>query len=406
MSAPQAYPREVAMAARTVLTGRVLIVDDSKLDRRVLTDLIRQEGHHVTAADDAQEALGLLQRHTYDLILLDLVLPDLDGVQLLERIYGSEEHRAIPVLFITALDSMRYASRAIQLGAEDYILKPFEPEQLRSRVTACIEKKREQEKEQQRRELLDLENQRKSEEIEQARQIQESMLPARPPELDYLDIAARQLTATEVGGDYYDFLPRGEGLLCAIGDAAGHGVGAGSMVGITKALLLSHCNSIDSLPDLIGRMNDIVCQTGLTQETNMALMLLDFQRRAGGLEVRATGGSMPPIYVLRKDGRLDQSQISGVPLGLIRTADTSFDELTLRLEPGDTLILMSDGLPEIVNAADQMLDYDRMEERLSWLDPALPAGRMLQQNLRIGDDWAEDEALKDDLTIVVLKARA
>ena len=186
------------------------------------------------------------------------------------------------------------------------------------------------------------------------------------------------------------------------------------MVAMTKALLLALGDQPP--PQLCLEMNRIMVRAGLREESNMALMLLEFRERktAPGLEVRATGGSMPPIYILRAaharpDGagvrELEQVQIPGAPLGLIDFDDITYDDVRFELEPGDVVVLMSDGLPEIMNAEEQMLDYDRLEERLARISPDAPLSEILDRIVRIGDDWAEGEALKDDLTLLALRVR-
>ncbi len=410
-------------------SASVLIVDDSKLTRHVLSDLLREDGHRVNAVGEAHEALEILQSREFDLILLDLVLPGIEGHDFLERLLAEDAARDVPIIVVSGTDRLDATAACIELGAADFLLKPIEPTLLRARTNACLEQRRLRLKEREYLERIQADNQRKAGEIEHARQIQMSMLPESPPENPLLEIAARQFCASEVGGDYYDFFERGSAeqpaLLCAIGDATGHGVGAGSMVAMTKALLLALQH--DRLPPLCEEMNRIMVRSGLREESNMALMLLEFSQSSAGpaagtsdgrkrLSVRATGGSMPPIYILRAatsdahagptTARLEQIQICGVPLGLIDFDDITYDDVRFEVAAGDVIILLSDGLPEIMNAADQMLDYDRMEEKLSWLDPGAPIEDILREVVRIGDDWAEGEALKDDMTAVVLRVRA
>lgn len=416
-------PLKPASPPPVLAPASVLIIDDSKLNRHVLSDLLRESGHRVTAVGDPASAVHALTTRIYDLILLDLVLPGVNGSEFLEQLTGDERFRDIPIIVVTGVDRLDATARCIELGAADYLLKPIEPVLLRARTSVCLEQHRLRKKEREYLARIQADNDRKASEIEHARQIQMSMLPGTPPENEFAEIAARQFCASEVGGDYYDFFDRGTPdsptLLCAIGDATGHGVGAGSMVAMTKALLLALDRP--DLPSLCEEMNRIMVRSGLREESNMALMLLEFREIRDTassatpprkrLDVRATGGSMPPIYILRADTnnnnrhRLDQIQICGVPLGLIDFDDITYDDIRFEVAAGDVILLLSDGLPEMMNAADEMLDYDRMEERLAWIDPTASVEKILEDVLRIGDDWAEGEALKDDMTAVVLRIR-
>lgn len=399
-------------------SASVLVVDDSKLNRHVLSDLLRDEGHRVTAVSDAREALELIGKRDFDLVLLDVVLPDIDGMHVLARMRRDRRLREIPVIMITGLAELESAARCIQMGAEDYLFKPFDPVLLRARIGASLEKRRLRAMERAYLARLGRDNRRKSEEIEQARLIQDALLPGIAPPCGFLEVTSRQLAATEVGGDYYDFHSHGDDHLgCAIGDATGHGVGAGTMVAITKALLISAVRAAEDggledvasprrnrLPGVVSHLNDSIYKTGLGEQSNMALMLFDFFRDERGVHVRASGGAMPPVYILRACGGLDSVEIWGAPLGITKSANLEYDDIAFFLNPGDTAVLMSDGLPEVVNPLDVMLDYARLEERLGHIDPAKSAGEILEAVWQIGAGWAEGVALRDDMTVVVLKA--
>ena len=120
----------------------ILVVDDNEENRDLLVRRLRRQGHDVLAAAGGLPGLDVLARTAVDLVLLDVMMPDLDGYAVLQRIKGDPALRDIPVLMISALDQMDSVVRCIQLGAEDYLGKPFEPVLLQARVGACLEKKR------------------------------------------------------------------------------------------------------------------------------------------------------------------------------------------------------------------------------------------------------------------------
>jgi CheY-like chemotaxis protein len=131
----------------TAPSGWVLVVDDDAADRMALFRLLERAGHHVTVADGGQAALELLRAETFDLVLLDLLMPGPDGFAVLEAMKGDRWLPAVPVIAITALDDPGSVERSIGLGAEDYLAKPVDPVLLRSRVDASLEKKRLRERE-------------------------------------------------------------------------------------------------------------------------------------------------------------------------------------------------------------------------------------------------------------------
>ena len=133
----RAGAREPAAAPATIL-----VVDDDEENRELLTRRLARDGHQVRAAKGGLEALALLQSEPVDLVLLDVMMPDLDGPAVLERLKQDPERRHIPVLMISALDETASVVRAIELGAEDYLPKPCDAVLLRARIGACLEKKR------------------------------------------------------------------------------------------------------------------------------------------------------------------------------------------------------------------------------------------------------------------------
>ena len=122
--------------------GKILVVDDNRMNRMKLSHSVEQQGHIVRLAENGQKALGLLKDEEFDLVLLDIIMPEMDGYQVLERIKGDPDLRDIPVIVISALDEVDSAVRCIEIGAEDYLPKPFNPVLLRARLNASLEKKK------------------------------------------------------------------------------------------------------------------------------------------------------------------------------------------------------------------------------------------------------------------------
>src|SRR5262245_30031771 len=130
--------------------GRILIVDDDRINRALLTRGVEQAGHHVTTAENGRDALALLRDHPFDVVLLDIVMPELDGVSVLEQIKADPRLQHVPVIMISAVDEIESVVRCIEMGAEDYLPKPFDPVLLRARINAGLARKRLHEVEQER----------------------------------------------------------------------------------------------------------------------------------------------------------------------------------------------------------------------------------------------------------------
>ena len=122
--------------------GRVLVVDDDRVNRMLLTHSLEREGHRVSAAENGRAALGLLAENPPDVVLLDIVMPELDGVSVLARMKGDSALKHVPVIMISAVDDIGSVVRCLEMGAEDYLPKPFDPVVLRARINAGLAKKR------------------------------------------------------------------------------------------------------------------------------------------------------------------------------------------------------------------------------------------------------------------------
>ena len=122
--------------------ANVLVVDDIEMNRDMLSSLLEADGHKATVAENGRLALEAIKSNPYDLILLDVMMPEMNGYQVLEQLKSDANLRAIPVIVLSALDEIGSVVRCIELGAEDYLPKPFDPVLLRARIGACLEKKR------------------------------------------------------------------------------------------------------------------------------------------------------------------------------------------------------------------------------------------------------------------------
>ena len=213
------------------LSGRVLVVDDNQVNRKLLVQHLKTDGHQPDTAQDGEEALLKLRAEPFDLVLCDLEMPRKDGLQTLIELKQDPILRHIPVIMITAVEEIESTIRCIEMGAEDYLPKPFNPILLRARIDASLEKKNLRDQEQLY--LKGLER-----ELEIGREIQMGFLPEELPQADGWEIAAYLKAAREVAGDFYDafMLPDGTiGLVVA--DVCDKGVGAALFMTLFRSLI-------------------------------------------------------------------------------------------------------------------------------------------------------------------------
>src|SRR5512137_2927718 len=197
----------------------ILIVDDEPFNVDYLKQELEEADHETSVAVNGQEALGEVQRHAPDLILLDIMMPVMDGFEVLSRLKANPATRDIPVIVISAQNDLRSVVRGIQLGAEDYLPKPFEPTLLHARISSSLEKKR-------LRDLQQLYLKGLQRELEIGREIQAGFLPEELPLVEGWEIAASLMSAREVAGDFYDVFEIPDGNVgLVIADVCDKGVG-------------------------------------------------------------------------------------------------------------------------------------------------------------------------------------
>ncbi len=270
--------------------------------------------------------------------------------------------------------------------------------QVKELSAKTLEQERRAKEEEIAKRLLEADNARKTQELEEARQLQLSMLPKEIPALADLDIAVQTKTATEVGGDYYDFLVDKDGsLTVAIGDATGHGMKAGTMVASIKSLFGAFGSSLD-LRGFFNRCSEII--KGMHFGNLYMSMLL---AKISGRHMTVSAAGMPPILIYRNDtGAVEEMLLKGMPLGGPYAFDYPQSETVLH--PGDTILFMSDGYPELFNEKNEMLDYPRIEEIFREAAPK-PAAEAIDHLWKAGKVWANGNPLRDDTTLLVIKVR-
>lgn len=243
-----------------------------------------------------------------------------------------------------------------------------------------------------------VEYQRKSAELEEARHFQLSMLPKEVPRHPRYDIAVFTHTAAEVGGDYYDFHVEDGGVMSVtIGDATGHGARAGTMVAVIKALFAGY-SSEQSPAEFLREATAKVRRMDL-ERMAMALQLARFTD--DGVTLASAG--MPPAHLHRcATGAVEEITLGATPLG---TLGAEYHEVTVALEPGDTLLFMSDGFPELMNAAHQQLGYTAAAEAFGAAAKSREAEAVISALAAAVRAWHGDEAPDDDVTFVVVRAR-
>jgi serine phosphatase RsbU (regulator of sigma subunit) len=254
---------------------------------------------------------------------------------------------------------------------------------------------REKERELQR---LAEDNERKTRELDEARELQLSMLPRTLPELPQLAVAAEMCTATEVGGDYYDFHLDADGhLTVAIGDATGHGLRAGTLVAAVKSLFSALGGSL--APAVFLRRSSRLIRGLNLGRLHMAMLVA----RVEDATVRVATAGIPPALLFRAaDGRVEELPAGGLPLGT--RLDPEYREAEVALAPGDTLLLATDGFAELAAPDGTALGFSGAADKFRQAATMAPTD-IVHALLAAAESWRAGTAQEDDITFVVLQAK-
>ena len=240
--------------------------------------------------------------------------------------------------------------------------------------------------------------QRMEDELEEAHQLQISMLPDNVPEHPSAEVNWSMKTATEVGGDYYDYrITDDDRLTLVLGDATGHGMQAGTLVTATKSLFQS-LTTEGNLADTVSKMSVNLKSMNL-HRLGMALTLLELD----GHRLRYCAAGIPPMLVYRaKEDTVEEGETGGLPLGL--TTRGNYHQTELTLESGDALLLMSDGLPERTNEAEEEFGYQRVQDLFHEVATDTPA-EICRKMAAGGDAWAAGKEQDDDVSFLAVRLR-
>ncbi|MHB8866141.1 MAG: PP2C family protein-serine/threonine phosphatase [Pirellulaceae bacterium] len=375
--------------------SRILIVDDTPANIKILADLLRKD-YVLNVATSGADALEIaFGQDRPDLVLLDIMMPEMDGYEVCQRLKADAKTRDVPVIFITAMSEMEDETRGFSLGAVDYITKPIRPPIVQARVAAQLELVL-------ARKTLAEQNRILSESLAMAADVQRSLLPRVPPCLPGLQLAGRMIPCDAVGGDYLDFLASdefsGRGFGIAVGDVSGHGPAAALLMTAARAFLRMRAARPGDLGEVVADMNrHLVADLGDTGRF-ITFYLLEVRNDSVSW---VSAGHEPALLVDPARGTIADLEGDGPFLGL--DPDVAFREQRASFcEPGQVLALCTDGITEAFNTEDEPFGRERLKQSL--LRHAAQDASVILECV-MGDvlSFRGLEPQKDDLTLVVLK---
>src|SRR5512143_3990366 len=372
--------------------GQLLVVDDNGVNRMVLGRYLQQLGHTVAYAENGRQAVDMLHAQPFEMVLLDIEMPEMNGYQVLEHVSSDTLLRDIPIIVTSALDEMSSVVKCIQMGAEDYLTKPVDQVLLKARVEASLEKKRLRDAQ---RDLL-----RKMEaELDFARKIQRSILPGELPRRNGCDFGALMIPARAVGGDFYAFIELDENRVgIAVGDVSDKGVPAALFMALTFSLINTEARRSLSPRDVLSTVNQYLLSMNESGMFVTALYGILDRLTHEFWYVRA--GHDRPI-VLDADGRpLELAIEPGQVLGVFPAPD--LDEAHIFVPAGGTLLMFTDGVTEAMDGEGQLFGLERLRTALR-ANRATRAQSICTEIWRAVKAFSGDQPVQDDVTLVAVK---
>lgn len=400
-------------------SAKILLVDDSELNRDLLSRQIESLGYLIATASNGEQAIEAIETGAYDLLLLDVIMPKMNGYQVLEKLRNSD-WRHIPVIMISALDEIESVVKCIEMGAEDYLPKSFNPTLLRARINACLEKKQLRDREvsylsqlasanekiTQLNQCLQAENLRLNAELEITRRLQQMMLPKEEElqNITNLDIAGFMQPAEEVGGDYYDVLQQGDRITIGIGDVTGHGLESGVLTIVAQTAIRTLLENGQSDPQIILQVLNRTVYKNLQRmgsTKNMTLAILDYHQ--GKLTL---SGQHEEAIVIRWDGKIETFDTIdlGFPIGLQEDIAEFVCRTEIQLNWGDLVVLYTDGVTEAENSAGEHYGLTRLSQVVQ-KNRSRSAEQIRQLAIDDLRQYIGQQKIYDDITLLILKQK-
>jgi sigma-B regulation protein RsbU (phosphoserine phosphatase) len=371
----------------------VMVVDDAPANLQVVRSILKDD-FKIRVATSGAKALELVKvKPQPDLILLDITMPEMDGYEVCGILKATPDARDIPVIFLTGKTDTDDETKGFEVGAVDYIHKPFSPAVVKARVRTHLVLR--EARELLARQLLDINN-----ELEMAREIQLSILPHEIPKIRGLDIAARYIPMSSVAGDFYDFIIVDEkhaGILIA--DVSGHGLPAALIASMLQVGLAAQLPHASDPAQVLAGLNHSLCGKFKRHFVTAAYIFLDMEKNI----LRYGGAGHPPLlfWCTSKQSASELLE-NGLLLGMFPEATYSFVEVPLA--PGDKAVLYTDGILETRSPSEQEFGADLLKgflESSHHLEAATFADLLLEE-LTGWSEHPKGDGQEDDITLLVI----
>ena len=335
--------------------AKVLIVDDIKVNRNILVKIIEKNTNFESyTANNGHEALDLIKKNKPDIILLDVMMPDMDGFEVANKVKNNPKFADIPIIFITALTDEESKVKAFNCGGIDYITKPFSIKEVVSRITVQIRLKQQYEE-------IKLLNEQIIYEMSIAKNIQNSIMPKKSFTFPNLSIECKYIPFEEIGGDYFDVIEIEENVyLVFLVDITGHGIPASLYTMMLKSNLYYISKKFSSPEKIINQLN-IDISNSLLEDYYPTAVLLRLDLNNMKLTF-ANAGHPGPLYFSKTNKTIEELENKNFSLGL--NLNVKIVEKSIDIFKGDRIYIYTDGLINIEHENGTYTDKKSISEFL------------------------------------------
>lgn len=375
---------------------RILIADDSDSDRLILKTLLRRLGHEVEDAENGLEAVNIFRKSAPDIVLLDALMPVMDGMEAARQIKVLAGEQLVPLIFLTSLSDAGALARCLEAGGDDFLTKPYNRIIIEAKINAFNRMRLMHRTLSHHRDLIRERNSQLLEEQKIAKRVFDNV--AHTGCLDAPNIRFHASPMSIFNGDVLFACPRpAGGMQILIGDFTGHGlpaaIGAMPVAEIFYGMTSKGFSGSDVLREINQKLGRIL-PTGMF--CCAAMIQADFHLN----QLQIWNGGLPDGVLLRKDGMRESIVSRHLPLGVLGSARFDAGMDVFHTEPGDTLLMMTDGVMEAENHQGEMYGEQRLVRSLDQMSRQSSPFETIMAGIRT---FTGNQPEQDDLTLITLR---
>jgi sigma-B regulation protein RsbU (phosphoserine phosphatase) len=375
---------------------KVLLVDDIKENINILVQALKNE-YKLGFALDGESALTYARTQKPDLILLDIMMPGMDGFEVSRHLKSDPRTKNIPFIFITAIDEVENKTAGFELGAVDYITKPFEILEVKARVKTHLSLKV-------ALQTLSRQNAQMRHSLSLAMEVQQNLIPASDPAVDGYDIAGKIIYCDETGGDYYDYLDMittgSKRLGIVVGDVSGHGIPSALLMTTARAFIRQRASLPGSVAQIVTDANRLLSSDVKDSGRFMTLFFCCLDSQKNNIQWSRAGHDPAIVFDQKKNLFNELDGQGGLPLGV--SAGSRYEESKWEVTPGQIIVIFTDGIWETRNLSGEFFGKQRLKNIIR--DQAdKSAQKILSSVISVIDNFRGAAQITDDMTIVVIK---